>query len=481
METKTTTSRRFNTYQQLKPNVDDLPTLIEQLKNMHASTTSQAFDNLINMVGSTIRVKYEAVKNTTDTTKGENTNDGGNTSDINELPSDRSKFAHLNSCVLRRIILTNNKKAMHTNTLLERQCNGVVLEYPSWKVLAVPMHAITINGRIPKETELSNYSVYAINDGTTVTMYHYDGKWCLSSANGFNVSDYQWIGSTTYWDALSEVLANYPDFSWDKLDKNLSYTIGFCHKDFQPLPTNKQRAWFVQSCDLSALNTKGKLSINYESNIGIPNQTPVQMPEGDHAAWLHDSNASALTSYTTSIHRSEQQVPMHYGWILRHNDGTSSLMFESTLLTKVRQLMYNMPKKNSLIVLTTPRERLEYLLLKSYLNTSTRFTFIELFPQFSPRYAYYEKIFERVVSLLTSALKNKSIKMALKNNTPSKKSDGDSIIINGIASSFIGHIEINVKMTNIFDTEISSIIRDFVVDSRYTDVHFKAIVMGSVE
>jgi hypothetical protein len=95
--------------------------------------------------------------------------------------------------------LTSNRLKADFDRELTRACNGVVFEYPSWRVLSVPTPMFNPRFRATDVSEnMNSYSIYKIKDGTTVTMYYYNDQWCLSSTNGFDVSGYQWMGPSTY-------------------------------------------------------------------------------------------------------------------------------------------------------------------------------------------------------------------------------------------------------------------------------------------
>jgi hypothetical protein len=69
------------------------------------------------------------------------------------------------------------------------------------------------------------------------------------------------------------VSANYPEFSFDKLDRSRAYTIGFRHNEFHPLKNDAPKMWLIQSCDLNAINSENpQLNFEYDTDIGIPAQ-----------------------------------------------------------------------------------------------------------------------------------------------------------------------------------------------------------------
>jgi hypothetical protein len=122
--------------------------------------------------------------------------------------------------------------------------------------------------------------VIPAKDGTTITLYWYNGKWTISTHKGYEVNSYKWgAEGKTYKDVIDEVLKKY-DFKYDKLDKNKSYSIGFKHSDFHPFNEGNEskmsKAWFIQSVDLKKFNNGQDDYINYKENIGIPIQETIK-------------------------------------------------------------------------------------------------------------------------------------------------------------------------------------------------------------
>ena len=365
---------------------NNLTELCNSLRADPDLTTEQQFNMLKSLLGKDINMRYEiandddqdAVKLTTDTQSG--------------------RFSHLNNLNISRVLLTTiRSQTTDYSRELVRQCNGVILEFPTWKVLAVPSQAFNPNFRVADvKKNFSQYSVYEIKDGSTVTLYWYgnnltDGAWRMSSANGFDVGGYQWLGKSTYMMALQSLTGMYPDFSFDRLDKTKSYTIGFRHADFHPLATDPSKIWLIQACDLMSLKP-------VDVNIGIPLQTTVVTT---YDAMI-EKNISAMTKYMTS----EQHI--HYGYVLRGNCGASSdIVLESELLKRIRQMVYNLPKKripNAAPI--TPDTRIEYIVLRAYLS-SQRIVFTNLFPQFKNLYKKYDDIFAKLVCKITATLQKK--------------------------------------------------------------------------
>jgi hypothetical protein len=462
--------------QQSITQASSLLSLLDVMKNTNHNDTEAAFDHLSSLVGPNIRIRYEILKSPEEPAKADSDDEFAEAA----KPVRKSRFGHLNNLVVRRVLLTSDRNHADFNSQLVRECNGVVLEYPTWKVLSVP--SLMFNPRFKLAqivSNLSKYTVTYINDGTTVTLYwdSASSKWCVASSNGFEVNNYKWIGEATYESAIHEV-ATSCNFSFDSLDKNRCYTIGFRHHDFHPLRTDPQRLWFVQSVNLNSVNEGKSCKPEFTTDCGIPMQTEVAFPlDGSKPIdWMLSKNAESLTRYFTTTKRGgDSTVPeIHYGFVLRGDNGANSgVVLESSLLKRVRRLMYNLPKNRyTNVVPETSEERLEYNILRAYLGYDTKYNFINLFPQFTPQYKKYDKLFNSVVSTIFNALRNRNVRANLVAKSQQGKLDSKVDIL---ALQFIPYIEKDVPI-NTFDSQVSGVIQDFITDPNYIDLYYTCLI-----
>ena len=366
---------------------------------------------------------------------------------------------------VRRILLTSKRQSADFSNELVRQCNGVVLEFPSWKICAIPPKMFSPKFRHDRIlANLSDYQIYKIKDGTTVTLYWYDEKWCLSSANGFEVNNYKWMGESTYFSAFCDVAAQYPEFSLDNLDKTKSYTIGFRHESFQPLLADKRDIWFIQSCDIVRGNeTYEIIYLSNTENIGIPAQDTITYCGENIIHTIYDENSSALTKFINPA------AAIHYGFILRSVSGTNpDIIFESELLKTIRRLFYDLPKHKftdatRITGVVTPQNRLEYIILRAYLSHKSRYLFIDLFPQYAQFYKKYDIKFNMLSNKVIRLLRDKNIG-ASKLNASTKKMDI-------LALELAKYIE-SQEHVNVMNEHGPGIVLDFLTDVRNLELYF---------
>ena len=366
-----------------------------------------------------------------------------------------------------RVILTTNRTHADFRHELVRQCNGVVLEYPTWNVLALParMFGPPVRNRY---INIDDYTIYDVKDGTTITLYWYIDQWRLSSTNGYDVTDLRWMGDITYMQAFNEIAAAYPEFSLDKLDKNKSYTIGFRHHKFHPLLTDPQKMWLIQTTDLAQINAQNSPGVvtDTKAELGLPLQTVPELAERS-VKWLLARNAEALDQYLSTL-RNNIAPRIHYGYVLRSKSGGPDIILESKLLKKVRNLMYNLPKRGMYITVNI-QDRLEYTILRSYLNVNSHAVFKTLFPQYESYYQKYDAVFWKLANGIVANIRNRT---PVGSSKPTRRNRGPSNdVIEALAASMAARLERTTKI-NVMDPNSNDIVKDYLMDVRNLDMYY---------
>lgn len=273
--------------------------------------------------------------------------------------------------------------------------SGTIIDVESRKILAVQPPT-----PLPVNTFPANVEIFPVLDGTTVTLYFYEGKWAIATHSGYDVTGFMWIGLSTYKTALTAALARYPEFSFDALCKNCCYTIGFREHNFHPLLADPIAAWLVQKVDVSLLGTNTDAPhIDRRANIGLPLQKPIMITEDE-------INTACETSLDTFLKHPKKES-ICYGFIAMKPDGTV-LLKESRLRQEIRKHMYNVPREiPGARTRITPQARLAYIVLRAYLLDSKKTSiFLQMFPQFSAKFKAYDLFFAR---LLTAIIVNATV------------------------------------------------------------------------
>lgn len=128
-----------------------------------------------------------------------------------------------NDVQYRRIIL-------HSRSFnkLSKKYNGTVLVHDSTNGTVS-----TLCPAIPKYLEVKkiknykedDYEIYPITDGTTCNLYHFGGKWCISTSSHYDATNYTWLGTKSMMENLKDCI-DVSEFNGGNV-----YTIHFSHPD----------------------------------------------------------------------------------------------------------------------------------------------------------------------------------------------------------------------------------------------------------
>lgn len=430
-------------------------------------------------------------------------------------------FDYLNdpNIIVKRVILSQNRNCANFKYPLTFQANGLVLCSNTWNVLSIPPHALNFRFNRKRVVEtLDSYRIYAILDGTIVNLYYFESKWCFSSANGYQLNEYKWMGEKTYEEAFNEVTKLYPEFAYDKLNTSCTYSIGFRHNDFHPFVADGPKMWLVQC--ISVENTESGVAavdITNNTDIGIPTQKPLEVesfkpfgqPNVDNKTTyenLLQINRNSTAMYLKCIITNSKKEPkrsnllqiaqqiaasgdtsaIHYGYILRRepteDDVFSNIIIESDLLRKIRQFMYNLPKGERMNELSARgvhidnTTRQEYCIIRSYLDRNNRDLFMKLFPCFHSQFTKYDELIASIVNRIIQCYKNRRTKMKIQNTSGKRPNVSDNtVIIDRLAAPLMNHISSIEPQLTPHNPKTRDIIYDYVVRSEYVDLFFSVI------
>jgi hypothetical protein len=289
----------------------------------------------------------------------------------------------------RMIFMTNKNHSDFSNPIVQ-ECNGLIIEANEnkYRALVVPIlkfHSSYRKSDVNHLYKESLYALYKVIDGTTVNLYYYNGSWRISTANGYDVSNLNFINTKTYSDVLVELFNLYPNFTFDKLQTHKCYTLIFTYTEFHAFNVNNNSIVFVQSVDLNEFNNNKKLVISYDDDIGVPFQQELTTTKS-----LNDIYNETYHAYNNYL----KTGVVNFGYILRSKNQSRTrqhnhILIESSLMSSIRKLMYNNSIYNDLIKSDFLKElnlnynKMQINVLQAYLNVNTMAKFNKLFPQFS--------------------------------------------------------------------------------------------------
>lgn len=381
-----------------------------------------------------------------------------------------------------------------------------------------------------------HYDIIQVSDGTVVNLYRWKHPvkgfiWCLASSNGYDVSQLKWMGDKTYAELVFDLLSKHPGMAeesglsllrdhlcegdvrlnFTKLDPGRCYTIGFRHPNFHPMEKDPPGVWNIQSANLDT----GDLHYNnsedsVEGLPHIPRQalytrediirlatagkrlgvgadgSALQLADFVHISRTAFEDAKAVIAGKAPTvpplpEKSGVRVCLfNYGFILRSRapDATgaySDILFESSLLQRVRQLVYQRPTRQIREELNEG-SRLEYNAIKAYLMTTDRDDFLALFPEFKEHFERYAAFIDNVVHMVIHMHRQNSMAPTSRSNDDAPRTQTKTV-----ARAMLAHILQHESDFKAFHKDAKAIVYDFVARPEYAVLYLRAIGRSSDE
>ncbi len=299
----------------------------------------------------------------------------------------------------RMLFRSESKFPNKSLTPLKQECNGVILERNTWKPLVVPPRTLRNN----IETKTSNkflyrgmYKIYKAEDGTCINMYNYNGKWCISTAKGYEMNDVKWE-TKTYRELLDDCLSVH-GLTWgtftEQLNPEFCYSFGFRHTNFHKFRNHLNevnKLWFIQSVNLNETDPH-YLWVSSETVANLPTQEEY----GEHVESLRDLYQLAANAYKDYLDNGN----VCYGFILRSINfhetvAHSDLLIESSLLIAIRKIWYDNAINNYCRNHSLDKELV--IPLNAYLTHETKERMEALFPQYKSLFAKFDNVVKTLV------------------------------------------------------------------------------------
>ena len=382
---------------------------------------------------------------------------------------------------INRLAFSTNKEE-NAKTLLCYECNGLVMDTRTWNVISLSPPLLNhyfnynvVNNLLSQDL----YDIIKIEDGTIITLYNFNDPikgniWCMATTNGYDVSLYKWAGDMTYAEIFYDLATRlYPKFvqstgliiknqrlHFTNLDATKSYSFGFRHHNFHPLKDDPEKIWQIQYSEL------------------VPNAHTYFKKFTDD---LPDQTIISDTNKIEELLHDNMQQLYHYGYILRSKNISltteySFILIKSPFLHQVQRLIYDKPitfnskkqfKSTSISYKLDHKNRMEYNFIKAWILDPVGF--LSLLPDWKKRFDLYDSVSTKIIKHIVAII-DRSI-----DDTFNIVVTNDDKIINAAAKNILNLISFDEKFP-ILDSNIYSIIRDYVVNLNHTFILMDTIL-----
>lgn len=407
-----------------------------------------------------------------------------------------------------RVMFIANRFKSNFENPMSFECNGLIINFNktlnSYKFLVIPIPLFNSQKLIKSEIENhynnNDFNLCKVYDGTIINLYYYNNEWKISTNKAYDVNNLYFISNKTYKDVLLEILNYYPDFKFENLKINKCYTLCMKYHEFHPfienLHYNNNKLVFLQSIDMDLFNNHNKLEINENENIGLPISQKYDINNFQSLNAIYHSLNNEITRYKKEKHLTSYE-PI-FGIILRSKNflktkNYSNILIESTLMTKIRNLVYNhsftkklnfydvLDKNNNMMIDKNYYSMLNLISLKIFLVKKDFNLFTLLFPENKQHMKIYDYLFKYMVKYLMKNIhifenNTNNIDRLLKNTL-----ELDTIIVpSEIGINYnklnkllmILYIDMKNKKLNINVNEQYDITYDYLININYIDYYY---------
>jgi hypothetical protein len=274
-------------------------------------------------------------------------------------------------------------------------------------------------------------------------MHPQNGRmWSMASNNGYDISSYKWMGKMTYAEVFYDLVDRlYPEFkaqtgidilyiahktdiktilTFTNLDPNFCYTMGFRHHNFHPMKADGEKIWQVQYVNVGMGEYTPIYGGLYPSDI-LPIQEKCDYRSiGKGTITTKIIELKCMSSFINAyLHINKNYIEgdtieelgnttgetfiPQYGYILRYNGQT--IIIKSPLLKIIEKIIYKYHKDYKIYSENLNYlNRMQYIAMRAFLKngkddiyTSYRQQFLLLFPEWSSKFADFDKFTSNLI------------------------------------------------------------------------------------
>jgi len=258
---------------------DNKHTSTNQYDNKHTSTNQYDNKRISTNQYDNKRTSTNRYKNKyTSTDRSENKYNDYDNSEISgyiygEYYFMKSKKHRIQKKIINNLISKygNLDTPYHSHVYKKWLPNGTIINLKTNQYICLPEINISNHVKINHFVKIMQYfDIYEITDSTQINLYYdkFNGKWVLGTNSGYDVSDLKYISDKTYKNIFDEIMSLYPNFSYDNLNRDETYTIFISHPDIH-LSSRRMSASTYYFNDMLGIPKPNKYAINTNKILSL--------------------------------------------------------------------------------------------------------------------------------------------------------------------------------------------------------------------
>lgn len=274
-----------------------------------------------------------------------------------------------------RVIISRNKlvKLTPSNAIF----NGIIIDAAEGRILAIHPKAMLLLHNDLSPISKNKYRMYKAYDGSLVTVYYWNDKWCIASAKSIDFSDSCMFGTTKVETILKELLVK-GGLTFGDLDKDHCYSFVFTHPEWHPRVDTSELYY------INAYNTKTCMQLDsMPDNLNGKIKTQEVVNEMD--------NLDTVLTKLGEISKSSFTA----GYIFRATNNDIDYYIESAAMNILRKCIYA-PSKNL--------RTFNQIALKNFLIGINNNALTTLCPQFKDSFMVFDTRVDILITRIITKL-----------------------------------------------------------------------------
>ena len=303
-----------------------------------------------------------------------------------------------------RVVLYPKKGYVDFKNPMLTECNGLVVSFDNgWNLLGLPQGAFCTNKiSMKKLNDLytsGGYEVYESLDATILTLYYYNGRWCMSSTKSYDIGASEMVDGMSFMDAFHDLMnTKYKSFRFENLNKEYSYTVALRYSKYHIFDETKHLAIRTKYVPKPGVDMNSYIMVLCVTDTssgqrvskhvaGIPHQNPITLRENTTHTLVNYAR-SAYSKYAKAYRLQNFKYKPLYGYILRAKHRSvpneySTIYIESELYKVIKLGLY---KNNKPVV----DQNFDELVINMAMDHDRYEQYRIMFQQFEPKFIQLE-------------------------------------------------------------------------------------------
>lgn len=153
------------------------------------------------------------------------------------------------------LFLIHTQDNSNYNLKLVRECNGIILEKNTFKIVCYTFDKCLDQETIPDSLNKNELYIENAYEGTLIRLFYYENNWIISTKKCIDSSKARWVSKKSFLELFIETEAELSYKLVDKLNTNYCYSLLITHPENNIVVNYKNKCLYhISTRDMNTLN-----------------------------------------------------------------------------------------------------------------------------------------------------------------------------------------------------------------------------------